>query len=80
VEHRDGRNDDMKDVISDGVDGNSIEGIAVGGKVGMNDDDNAVDIDVGINEGCSDEGLEGIDVRITVGIANADMDVEIDVD
>jgi len=59
VEHRDGRNDDMKVVISDGVDGNSIEGIAVGGKVGLNDDDNAVDIDVGINEGCSDDGLGG---------------------
>ena len=51
MEHRDGRNDDMKVVISDGVDGNSIEGVAVGGKVGLNDDDNAVDIDVDINEG-----------------------------
>ena len=67
MEHRDGRNDDMKDVISDGVDGNSIEGIAVGGKVGLNDDDNAVDIDVGITEGCSDEGLEGGDEGLLDG-------------
>lgn len=65
--HRDGRNDDTNVVISDGVDDNSIEGIAVGGKVGLNDDDNAVDIDVGINEGCSDDGLEGGDKGLLDG-------------
>lgn len=73
---RDGSNDGMHVVITDGVDDDIREGIVVEGKVELNDEGDTVDgIELGHNDG--QEGDGSIDV-LSEGKINGGIDVRKD--